>query len=58
VSRGGSRPGAGRPRKFAEGAAVARTIRLPEIVWVALQERADDEGVSLSQLVASLVRPA
>ncbi len=58
MSRGGSRPGAGRPRKFAEGAAVARTIRLPEIVWVALQERADDEGVSLSQLVASLVRPA
>jgi predicted DNA-binding ribbon-helix-helix protein len=35
-----------------------RTIRLPEIVWVALQERANDEGVSLSQLVASLVRPA
>jgi predicted DNA-binding ribbon-helix-helix protein len=58
VSRGGHRPGAGRPRKFAEGAAVPRTIRLPEIVWVALQERADDEGVSLAQLVASLVRPA
>jgi hypothetical protein len=58
VSRGGSRPGAGRPRKFSEGAAVPRTIRLPEFVWVALQERADVEGVSVSQLVASLVRPA
>jgi len=58
VSRGGSRPGAGRPRKFSEGAAVPRTIRLPEVVWVALQERADDEGVSLAQLVASLARTA
>jgi hypothetical protein len=37
---------------------VPRTIRLPEIVWVALQERADVEGVSLAQLVASLARPA
>jgi hypothetical protein len=37
---------------------VPRTIRLPEIVWVALQERADDEGVSLAELVATLVRPA
>ena len=58
MSRGGCRPGAGRPRKFSEGAAVPRTIRLPEVVWVALQERADDEGVSLAQLVASLARPA
>lgn len=58
MSRGGSRPGAGRPRKFAEGAAVPRTIRLPEIIWLALQERADGEGVSLAQLVASLVRTA
>jgi predicted DNA-binding ribbon-helix-helix protein len=37
---------------------VPRTIRLPETVWVALQERAFGEGVSLAQLVASLVRPA
>jgi predicted DNA-binding ribbon-helix-helix protein len=37
---------------------VPRTIRLPEIVWVALHERADAEGVSLAQLVASLARPA
>lgn len=58
MSRGGSRPGAGRPRKFSEGTAVPRTIRLPEFVWVALQERAAVEGVSVSQLVASLVRPA
>jgi hypothetical protein len=36
---------------------VPRTIRLPEIVWVALQERADDEGVSLAELMATLVRP-
>ena len=51
MSRGGSRPGAGRPRAFAEGAALARTVRL-------LEERARVEELTLAQLIATLAGPA
>ena len=54
MSRGGSRPGAGRPRKFGEGVAVPRTVRLPEAMWAALVARAKAQGLTLAQLVATL----
>ena len=54
MSRGGSRPGAGRPRQFGEGVAVPRTVRLPEATWAALTARAESQGLTLAQLVATL----
>ena len=58
MSRGGSRPGAGRPRAFAEGAALARTVRLPATIWALLEERARVEELTLAQLIATLAGPA
>ena len=58
MSRGGPRPGAGRPRTFAEGPSVPRTVRLPAAVWALLEERASAEGMTLAQLVATLVGSA
>ena len=58
VSRGGPREGAGRPRTFAEGPAVPRTVRLPAAVWALLEERARAEGLTVAQLVATLAGPA
>lgn len=57
MSRGGPRPGAGRPRIFADGPAVPRTVRLPAAVWAHLQERARAEGLTVAQLVATLAGP-
>lgn len=54
MSRGGSRTGAGRPRKFEDGVAVPRTVRLPEAMWAALVARAKAQGLTLAQLVATL----
>ena len=54
MSRGGPRPGAGRPRQFGEGVSIPRTVRLPEATWAALTARAEAQGLTLAQLVATL----
>lgn len=58
MSRGGTRPGAGRPRQFGEGLAVPRTVRLPEAMWSALEARAEAQGKTLAQLIATLAESA
>lgn len=55
MSRGGARPGAGRPRQFGEGVAVPRTVRLPEATWEALAARAKAQGLTIAQTIATLV---
>ena len=50
---GGSRPGAGRPRKVDDPARI--TVDLPKSVHLALWARANDRGISLSELLREIL---
>lgn len=52
--RGGSRPGAGRPR-LADAALVPRTIRLTAAEWARLDAEARRRRLTSGRLIAALV---
>lgn len=57
MSRGGARPGAGRPSAFPRGTAlVRRSVRLPPEVWSALDALAAEWGTTDDGAVARLLR--
>lgn len=57
MSRGGSRPGAGRPSSWGRGVRVqARTLRMPDEVWDQLEGLSLDLCLPPSLVVGTLIR--
>ena len=59
MSRGGARPGAGRPSSWGRGVRVqARTLRMPDEVWDQLEGLSLDLCLPPSLVVGTLIRQA
>ena len=59
MSRGGARPGAGRPSSWGRGVRVqARTLRMPDDVWDQLEGLSLDLCLPPSLVVGTLIRQA
>lgn len=59
MSRGGARPGAGRPSAWGRGVRVqARTLRMPDEVWDKLEDLSLDLCLPPSLVVGTLIQQA
>ena len=55
-ARGGSREGAGRPSIHPEGATVVLSARVPESLVIQLDEHAEKQGTTRSQIITDAIR--